>query len=103
MVENIGLNDVVFYSFRDAKVIDTPSDITLTRGGTVGPPSIAFGGIGVEVAKAVDKASFDDGVETGSLFVSKARVLSISLRIGEINFGVSDVKVTAKNNRFYFL
>ena len=102
MVENIGLSDVVFYSFRDAKVIDAPSDITLTRGGTVGPPCIAFGGIGVEVAKAVDKAGLDDGVETGSLFVSKARVLSIRLWVGEINFGVGDVEVTAKDNGFYF-
>ena len=54
------------------------------------------------MAKAVDKAGLDDGVETGSLFVSKARVLSIRLWVGEINFGVGDVEVTAKDNGFYF-
>ena len=55
------------------------------------------------MAKAVDKAGLDDGVETGALFFGKARVLSIRLWVGEIDFGMGDVEVAAKDNRFHGL
>ena len=55
------------------------------------------------MAKAVDKAGLDDGVETGALFFGKARVLSIRLWVGEIDFGMGDIEVAAKDNRFHGL
>ena len=97
------MSDAVFYPLGDTEIVDTPPDITLSCGGTVGPPSVAFSSIGVEVAKAVDKAGLDDGIETGALFFGKASVLPIRLWVGEIDFGMGDVEVAAKDNRFHCL
>ena len=55
------------------------------------------------MAKAVNKAGLDDGIETSSLFLGKTSVPSIRLWVGEVDFVMGDVEVAAKDNGFYCL
>ena len=103
LVEYIHLSDAVEEGGGDAKIVDPPTDIPLASSGAIRPPSVAVWCIGVEQAKAVNKSSLHNGVESGAFLIGEARVPAVALRVGQVDFLMSDIEIAAEDDRFALL
>ena len=56
MREDGGVGDVFDERSGDAEVVDAPPDVALAGAGTVGPPGVGFGFVGVVVAEGVGES-----------------------------------------------
>lgn len=59
-------------------------------------------GTGFEFAEAIDKAGFNDAVESGSFFGAEAGIFLVFLWAGKVDFFVGDIEVPAEGNRLRF-
>ena len=57
----------------------------------------------MEQAKAINKSSLHNGVESGAFLIGEARVPAVALRVGQVDFLMSDIEIAAEDDRFALL
>lgn len=51
----------------------------------------------------IDKSGIDKRLKSGSLLIGKSRFPTVRLRVREVDFLVSDIEISAENDRFFLL
>src|SRR5438874_5393426 len=82
----------------DEEVIDAPAHISRARAGHRAPPGVMPATL-LELPEGVEETRLHKPAETGPFFGRETVVLHVGLRIGQINFGVRHVEITAENHR----
>src|SRR5271165_400857 len=86
---------------RHEYVVDSPSDVARPRIGEMTPPRIMSIALR-EQPKGIDEAGIHEILESGALLVRETLLAAIGFRVGQIEFGVRDIEVAAKNDRLGF-
>ena len=86
---------------RNAKIIDPPPDIPLPAIVELAPPGV-MPFVFMKLTEGVDETAFNNMIEAGPFFVREPVALVIRVRMRQIDFGVRDIEVAAKNHRFLF-
>lgn len=79
------------------KIIDSPSDIALSRPGLEVPPGV-FDLVRIEMAVEVDIVILDKSVDLSPFFRQKTDAMRIFLGPGDVDFGVDYVDIPAKKD-----
>lgn len=75
--EYAGFGKAVDEGGGQSEVIDSPSNVALSRAAAVRPPGIGLCPVGMQVAVGVDEAAFQKLGETCALLVGKAGTFSV--------------------------
>src|SRR5271170_2858871 len=84
------------------KIIDAPADVARAGVGEIAPPGVVTVAL-LEQAEGIDEAGVDEVLESLALLVGEALLAAIGLRIRQIELGVRDVQIAAKNDRLVAL
>src|SRR6185437_9509774 len=82
----------------DDEIVDSPSDIALTRIRELTPPGVVPVAL-LEQAEGVDEARIEEVLKALALLVGEALAAAVGLGIGEIELGVRHIQVAAENDR----
>ena len=83
------------------KIIDPPPNIAGTGTPAVGPPGIGTGGVGMEVAKGIEKALGEEVGHTLALLIGKAGIFAVGLGVGQVDLLMGNIEVATINHRFF--
>src|SRR6266850_1533455 len=86
--------------WRDEEVIDAPADVPAAHVSHRTPPGIMSAAF-LELPESIHKTRFDERAEPGAFFQCETMVSNIGLGIGQIEFGVRHVEVTAEDDRLF--
>ena len=89
----------VLQALRHAEIVDAPPRVLRPGAEPVGPPRINPRLIRVKVAECINEARVEKLRELLPLLVSKARILSVRLRVLQVNLLVSHVHVSRHDDR----
>src|SRR5699024_10200885 len=84
-------------------IIDTPSRVFFPGSEPIGPPGINLFRIWIKIAERIDIPVFQKSGKLLSFFIRKAGVSTVCFGIFQIDFFVSHIEITAKNNRFFLI
>ena len=93
LAENKAVLDLIENAIRDHKIVDTPTDVLLSRLHHIAPPGI-FNLIGIERAEGICEARREKLGEFSSFFVGKARAVMVRFGILEVDLLVRNVYST---------
>ena len=79
--------------------VQAPSDIFFANPGPVTPPGV-LPGVLAKFPKGIHKVFGQKLIHPGSFFGKKSRRLGVGLRVGQIDFFVSDINISTKNETF---
>ena len=88
---------------RNDKIVDPPSCVLLTRLEAVGPPGIASFLIRIKIAECIDKSTLKNLCKACSLLVCKAGILTVCLRILEVDLLMCNIQIAAADDRLLLL
>src|SRR5260221_5769827 len=83
---------------RHQKIVDSPPDVARPRVGKMTPPRIVAVSLREEPER-IDETRIHHILKSLPLLVGESLFPAVRLGIGEIEFGVGDVQIAAKNNR----
>ena len=78
---------------RDREIVDTPAGVLLSCTETVGPPGVNALFIRIKIAECINKATLKGSGKAGSLFIRKACIFAVGLRVLEIDLLMCHIKV----------
>src|SRR5882672_52412 len=99
---DLGLLHRVAQLPRHEHVIDSPPDVARPRIGEMTPPRVVPVALR-EQAKGVDETRIHEVLESLTFFIREALLAAIRFGIGQIELGVRDIEVAAKNDRLGLL
>lgn len=84
----------------DQKVINAPADVPCSRAGQRAPPGVMTAAL-FKFPKGVNETGFDERAEAGPFLDSETVIAHVGLGIGEIDLGMGDVEVAAKDDGLF--
>lgn len=95
---DLGRAQSLFQAGGDAKVVNPPTHIPLAGTCPVRPPGVGPGRVRVEMTEAVNESGCEHTAKALAFFIRKASIMAVAARIGQIDFLVSHIEVTAKDD-----
>ena len=94
----------LFFQGRGNKeIVDTPAGVLLSCTETVGPPGVNALFIRVKIAECINKATLKSSGKAGSLFIRKACIFAVGIRVLEIDLLMCHIKIATADHRFLLL
>lgn len=87
---------------RDKEVIESPANIAFSGFGSVGPPGVVVGFVGVLVAESVNETSFEEFGEIVTFLIGETSGIAVGVGVSEVDFSMGDIEITASNDRLLF-
>lgn len=87
-------------AFGNQKIVDAPAHVLLACAAPVAPPAVGARGVGVEGAEGVDEARVKQACHGLALGIGEAGVVSVTFGIGQVDFAVRHVHISADYHRF---
>ena len=93
--QDVCILDIASQALGHDKIVYAPADIPLPCGGTVAPPRVCVGTVGVQAAEGIDKSGIQKLRELFSLLVGEPGIEVICRRIFKINLLMGNIHVAA--------
>ena len=99
--QNLGLFDLWGQPVRYQEIVNAPACVPLSCAEPHAPPAVHAGGIRVQVAEAIGKASGQQLVQLAALLVLKARSTAVGAGVLQVNILMGHVQISAQDHRLF--
>lgn len=101
LVVDRGIDDAIAQPRRGDEVVDAPAGIRVARLAQIRPPGVDARALRVKRAERIEEARSEELREFAALFISKAGIVMIRLRVLEVDFRMGDIEVAADDDGLF--
>ena len=99
---NLGINQLIIQGSGSDEIIDTPASVLFPRLKAIRPPGVDILLMRIKVAESVCKARIEPLGELSTLLIRKTSILTVTLRILQVDFLMSHIQVATHHHRLLF-